>query len=186
MSKTPPNLANLPPEMQALCAAQATELGRKDAEMLGLSLTHAAAQKRLKAEMASVGAALSAERHAHARAIQNRDTIIADLRLQLHGHKKHRFGSKSESSAQLALELVLEELEIEQAAETDNEDEPSEVTAPPRTPRASRAGARCGAARAAASPRGRRQGPSSAPSPWPGRSTRLASSYGSREITYVY
>ena len=58
--------------------------------------------------------------------------------------------------------------------------------APPRTPRASRAGARCGAARAAASPRGRRQGPSSAPSPWPGRSTRLASSYGSREITYVY
>jgi transposase len=130
-----PNLATSPPEVQALFAAQAAELARKDAEMLGLSLSHATAQKRLKAEMASVGAALSAERHAHARAIQNRDTIIADLRLQLHGHKKHRFGSKSESSAQLALELVLEELEIEQAAETDNEDEPSEVTAPPRTPR---------------------------------------------------
>ena len=76
MSKTPPNLADLPPEVQALFAAQAAELGRKDAEMLGLSLTHAAAQKRLKAEMASVGAALSAERTAHAQAIQNRDTII--------------------------------------------------------------------------------------------------------------
>ena len=132
MSKTPPNLADLPPEVQALFAAQAAELGRKDAEMLGLSLTHAAAQKRLKTE---ADAALSVERTAHAQAIQHRDTIIADLRLQLHGHKKHRFGSKSESSAQLALELVLEELEIEQAAETDNEDEPSEVTAPPRTPR---------------------------------------------------
>lgn len=66
--------------------------------------------------------ALAAERTAHAQAILNRDTIIADLRLQLHGHNKHRFGSKSESSAQLALELILEELEIEQAAETGNED----------------------------------------------------------------
>jgi transposase len=134
MSKTPPNLANLPPEVQAYVAAQVAELGRKDAEMLGLSLSHATAQKRLKDEMASVDAALSAERTAHARAIQNRDTIIADLRLQLHGHKKHRFGSKSESSAQLALELILEEMEIEQAAET--EDEPSDAEAkPPRTPR---------------------------------------------------
>ncbi|WP_245581413.1 IS66 family transposase [Octadecabacter arcticus] len=104
--------------------------------MLGQSLSHAAAQKRLKAEMASVDAALSAERSAHARAIQNRDTIIADLRLQLHGHKKHRFGSKSESSAQLTLELILEEMEIEQAAETDDEDASSDAEAkPPRTPR---------------------------------------------------
>ena len=136
MSKTPPNLANLPPEVQALFAAQAAELGRKDAEMLGLSLSHATEQKRLKTEMASVDAALSAERSAHARAIQNRDTIIADLRLQLHGHNKHRFGSKSESSAQLALELILEEMEIEQAAETDDEDASSdaEATKPPRTP----------------------------------------------------
>jgi transposase len=137
MSKTPPNLADLPPEVQAYVAAQAAELGRKDAEMLGLSLSHAAAQKRFRAEMASVDAALSAERTAHARTIQDRDTIIADLRLQLHGHKKHRFGSKSESSAQLALELILEEFEIEQAAETDYEDASSDAigTKPPRTPR---------------------------------------------------
>ena len=95
---------------------------------MGLSLSHANAQKRLKDEMASVDAALSAERSAHARAIQNRDTIIADLRLQLHGHKKHHFGSKSESSVQLALELILEELEIEQAAEApDEEDAPSDA-----------------------------------------------------------
>lgn len=134
MSKSPPNLVDLPPEVQAFVAAQAAELARKDAEMLDLSLRHATAQQRLKDEMASVDAALSAERSAHARAIQNRDTIIADLRLQLHGHKKHRFGSKSESGAQLALELILEEFEIEQAAEAD--DEPSDAEAkPPRTSR---------------------------------------------------
>jgi transposase len=76
-------------------------------------------------------------RTAHAQAIQNRNTIIAGLRLQLHGHDKGRFGSKSKSSAQLALELILEELEIEQAAESGNEDEPSqaEATKPPRTSR---------------------------------------------------
>jgi transposase len=51
--------------------------------------------------------------------------------------KKHRFGSKSESSAQLALELILEELEVEQAPETDDEAASSDVeaTKPPRTPR---------------------------------------------------
>jgi transposase len=134
MSKTPPNLTNMSPEVQAYVAAQTAELSELKQAFLGSSLDHATAQKRFKAEMASVDAALSAERNAHARAIQNRDTIIADLRLQLHGHKKHRFGSKSESSAQLALELILEEMEIEQAAET--EDEPSDAEAkPPRTPR---------------------------------------------------
>ena len=83
-------------------------------------------------------AALTAERTAHAQAIQNRDTIIVDLRLQLHGQNKHRFGSKSESSAQLALELILEELEIEQAAEAPGEEETSsdaETTNQTRTPR---------------------------------------------------
>ena len=118
MSKTPPNLADFPPDVQAFVTAQAAELARKDAELLGLSLSHATAQKRLENEME---AALAAERAAHALAIMSRDTLIADLRLQLHGHKKHRFGSKSESSAQLALALILEDLEIEQAAETDDE-----------------------------------------------------------------
>ena len=134
MSKAPLNLSDLPPDVRAFVAAQAADLVRKDAEILGLSLSHATAQKRLKDE----AAALAAERAAHARAIQNRDTIIADLRLQLHGHKKHRFGSKSESSAQLALELILEELEIEQAAEALDEETSSDVedaTNPPRTPR---------------------------------------------------
>ena len=140
MSKTPPNLADLPPDVQAFVAAQAAELARKDAEMSGLSLNHATAQKQLKDEMASAQAALAAERTAHAQAIQNRDTIIADLRLQLHGHNKHRFGSKSESSAQLALELILEELEIEQAAEAPDESTAidaggEDTTTPPRTPR---------------------------------------------------
>ena len=142
MSKTPPNLADLPPDVQAFVAAQSAELARKDAEILGLSLSHATAQKRLKDEME---AALAAVRTAHARAIQNRDTIIADLRLQLHGHKKHRFGSKSESSAQLALELILEELEIEQAAETegDGEEGVSSEADAPKPPRAPRKRLRC-------------------------------------------
>ena len=137
MSKTPPNLADLPPDVQAFVAAQAAELARKDAEILGLSLKHAAAQERLKDEADTV---LAVERTAHAQAIQNRDSIIADLRLQLHGHNKHRFGSKSESSAQLALELILEELEIEQAAEAPDESTAidaggEDTTTPPRTPR---------------------------------------------------
>ncbi len=127
MSKAPLNLADFPPDVQAIVAAQAAELARKDAEILGLSLTHAAAQKRLKAE-------LTALKDDFSKIIQNRDTIIADLRIQLHGHKKHRFGSRSESSAQLALELILEEHEIEQAAETPDEDTSSEAK-PPRTPR---------------------------------------------------
>ena len=62
-----------------------------------------------------------------AQAIQNRDTIIADLRLQLDGHKKHRFGSRSERLDQLALELVLEEHEIAQAAETGCDDDAPDV-----------------------------------------------------------
>jgi len=40
-------------------------------EFLGVSLDYATIQKRFKDEMASVDAALSAERTAHARAIQN-------------------------------------------------------------------------------------------------------------------
>ena len=117
-SRTAPVLVSIDmemtPEVQAYVAAQEAELSGLKQEFLGVSLDHAAAQKRLKGEKASAEAALAAERTAHARAIQNRDTIIADLRLQLNGHKKHRFGSKSENSAQLALELILEEMEIEQ------------------------------------------------------------------------
>ena len=48
MSKTHPNLAELPLKVQAFVAAQAAELARKDVEILGLSLNHAAAQKRLE------------------------------------------------------------------------------------------------------------------------------------------
>lgn len=139
MRKTPPNLADLPPDVQAFVVAQTAELARKDAELLGLSLSHASAQKRLKDEMASAEAALAAERAAHARAIQSRDTLIADLRLQLHGHKKHSFGSRSESSAQMALELILEELEIEQAAEVEDDGEGASSDADaPKPPRAAR------------------------------------------------
>jgi transposase len=131
-----PNLADLPPDVQAYIAMQKVELTAKDADMLGLNLTHAATQKRLKSKMATSQAALVAERTAHSQAIQNRDMIIADLRMQLDGHKKHRFGSRSESLDQLALELVLEEHEIAQAAEASDDAPAVEQEAkPPRAPR---------------------------------------------------
>lgn len=138
------NFADLPPDVQAFVTAQAAELARKDADilsfkqdMLGLNLTHAVDQKRLKSKATTAQAALLVERTAHAQTVQNRDTIIADLRMQLDGHKKHRFGSRSENSAQLDLELILEEHEIAQAAETaDGVDTDADKEAkPPRTPR---------------------------------------------------
>ncbi len=89
MSEPTPNPADLPADVQAFVAAQAAELARKDAQMSGLSLSHATAQKRLKDEME---AALAAERAAHARAILSRDTLIADLRLQ---RKHQRFCIRS-------------------------------------------------------------------------------------------
>ena len=132
MSKTPPDLTDLPVQEQAYVAAQAAELADLKQEFLGLSLSHGSAQKRLKDEME---AALAAERAAQARAIQNKDTMIADLRLQLHGARKHRFGSESESSAQLALKLILEELEIKKAAEAPDEEVSSdaETAKPPHS-----------------------------------------------------
>ena len=136
MSKPLLNLADLPSDVQALFAAQAAALAAKDADMLGLNLTHAAMQKRSKSKMETTQAALLAERTAHSLVIQSRDMIIADLRMQLDGHKKHRFGSRSESLDQLTLELILEEHKIEQAAEVDEDAAPaSEETKPPRVPR---------------------------------------------------
>ena len=84
--------------------------------------------------MEATRATLTEERAAFSNALQSRDTIIADLRMQLDGHKKHRFGSRSESSAQLALELILEEHEIEQAAAADEDASDAEAK-PPRSPR---------------------------------------------------
>ncbi len=134
MSEALPNLTDLPPDAQAYIAAQAAELAGLKQEVLGLSLSHASTQKRFKSEIASMTATLADERKTHTSIIQNRDLIIADLRMQLDGHKKHRFGSRAESSAQLALELILEEHEIEQAADEDDTTSDAE-TKPPRTPR---------------------------------------------------
>lgn len=71
--------------------------------------------------MGSVDATLSAEH--------------ANLLLQLHGHKKHNCGSKSESSPLLALKLILEEIEHKLAAETEDAASDPDATKPPRTPR---------------------------------------------------
>jgi transposase len=135
MNNDLPNLADFLPDVQAFIAAQSSELARKDADILELNLSHAADQKRLKSKAATAQTALLAERTAHAQTIQNRDLIIADLRMQLDGHKKHRFGSRLESSAQLDLELILEEHEIAQAAETSDDVGEDKEVKPPRTPR---------------------------------------------------
>lgn len=92
----------------------------------------------VRAYIAAQTAELVAERIAHSLAVQNRDAIIADLRLQLNGHKKHRFGSRSESLDQLALELMLEEHEIAQAAETGCDDDAPDVEQEARLPRTPR------------------------------------------------
>ena len=140
MNNSLPTLANLPPGAQAYIVEQSALLAARDAdilglkqEVLGLTLNHAADQKRLKSKATTAQAALLTERTAHAQTIQSRDMIIADLRMQLDGHKKHRFGSRSESSTQLALELILEDHEIAQAAET--ADDVDNEAKPPRTPR---------------------------------------------------
>lgn len=140
MNNSLPNLANLPPDAQAYIVEQSALLAARDAdilglkqEVLGLTLNHAADQKRLKSKATTAQAALLTERTAHAQTIQSRDMIIADLRMQLDGHKKHRFGSRSESSTQLALELILEDHEIAQAAET--ADDVDNEAKSPRTPR---------------------------------------------------
>jgi transposase len=136
MSKTLPNLTNLPLDVQAYIAAQATELSAKSSDILGLNLTHAATQERLKSALEATQENLTAERAAYALVIQNRDITIADLRMQLDGHRKHRFGSRSENLDQLTLELILEEHEIAQASETGDEDATSGTQAkPPRTSR---------------------------------------------------
>ena len=65
-SRTAPVLVSIDmemtPEVQAYVAAQEAELSGLKQEFLGVSLDHAAAQKRLKGEKASAEAALAAER----------------------------------------------------------------------------------------------------------------------------
>ncbi|MGB0903059.1 IS66 family transposase [Halocynthiibacter sp.] len=87
------------------------------------------------AYIASLTASFDKERKQLEAGIQGRDTIIDDLRMQIDGHKKHRFGSKSETADQLSLELILEELEIKRAAEDGDSNSEDEVVKPPRTPR---------------------------------------------------
>jgi transposase len=119
MTKPLPEMTDLPPDVQAFIAAQA-------AELMGLK-TEIEVERSKRIE----------DRSVFANAIKNRDTIIADLRMQLDGHNKHRFGSRSESLDQMVLELVLEEHEIAQGAETGDEDtlSPDIDTKPARTPR---------------------------------------------------
>ena len=64
--------------------------------------------------------------------LKNRDLKIADLKHQLAGHNRHRFGSKSEGLDQL--QLSLENEEIAAATETPDTPEP-EVGEPKRKPK---------------------------------------------------
>ncbi|MCP4385557.1 MAG: IS66 family transposase, partial [Hyphomicrobiales bacterium] len=67
-----------------------------------------------------------------ARELKNRDLKIADLKHQLAGHNRHRFGSKSESLEQL--QLFLENEEIAVAAEEADTPEP-EASEPKKKPK---------------------------------------------------
>lgn len=126
MRKMPSNIADLSPEVQAFIAEQLAQTARLQQELLGLTLSHTASQKHLKAK-----------RQSFSQAIQNRDLIIADLRMQLDGHKKHRFGSRSERSDQLSLDLIQEEQTIGAAADAPIDEDPATEpqTKEPRTPR---------------------------------------------------
>ncbi len=64
--------------------------------------------------------------------LKNRDLKIADLKHQLAGHNRHRFGSISESLDQLQLSLENEEIAV--AAETTDAPEP-EVSEPKNKPK---------------------------------------------------
>ncbi|MCP4317128.1 MAG: IS66 family transposase [Hyphomicrobiales bacterium] len=64
--------------------------------------------------------------------LKNRDLKIADLKHQLAGHNRHRFGSKSESLDQL--QLLLENEEIAVAAEETDTPEP-EASEPKKKPK---------------------------------------------------
>ena len=64
--------------------------------------------------------------------LKNRDLKIADLKHQIAGHNRHRFGSKSENLEQL--QLFVENEEIAVAAETADTPEP-EVGEPKNKPK---------------------------------------------------
>ena len=64
--------------------------------------------------------------------LKNRDLKIADLKHQLAGHNRHRFGNKSETLDQLQLSLENEEIVV--AAEEIDTPEP-EVGEPKNKPR---------------------------------------------------
>ena len=81
--------------------------------------------------MASVDAALSAERTAHARAIQNRDPSSRICAHSFTGTKNTALAQ----SAPLTLELIFGDLEIEHAADTEDEPSDAEGKKLPRTAR---------------------------------------------------
>jgi transposase len=126
MTDNPANMADIPAEARAFLLA---ELARKDAQLVGLKAAQAT-------QISKLDAVLTAERDNFLQAISNRDTIIADLRMQLDGHKKHRFGSRSENIHQMELELALEEEEIAKGAdETDEAAIDDAASKEPRAPR---------------------------------------------------
>jgi transposase len=64
--------------------------------------------------------------------LKNRDIKIAKLEHELAGHRRHRFGSKSETMDQLALQLEEEEIAAAKDAPPSSPDKPAEPKDKPR------------------------------------------------------
>ncbi len=64
--------------------------------------------------------------------LKNRDLKIAKLKHELAGHRRHRFGSRSEAMDQLELQLEEEEIAAAKAEPPSSPDEPAEPKNKPR------------------------------------------------------
>jgi len=64
--------------------------------------------------------------------LKNRDLKIAKLKHELAGHRRHRFGSRSEAMDQLELQLEEEEIAAAKAEPPSSPDEPAEPKGKPR------------------------------------------------------
>jgi len=101
--------------------------------------------------------------------LKNRDLKIAKLKHELAGHRRHRFGSRSEAMDQLELQLEEEEIAAAKAEPPSSPDEPAEPKGnASRCPPICRATNRCchPAMRAASAAAGSRRSVRTSPRSW--------------------
>ncbi len=94
-------------------------------------LDHAAPFPGDPARLKDMAASLAAELQARAEALKARDILIERMRHELAGMRRHRFGARSETLAQL--QPVLENEEIARAASPPPQPEPAAERATQRS-----------------------------------------------------